>query len=146
MKTTVTPTSTLKGLITVLMFLACFLGHTQNASTGKITNNTYPETFNIPKSDVQKLLEASVNTRLSFQNNPYLNQSTVQLNTLNGDMHFVKIQLSYFSNSYLMLQVNGSYSTIVFILSEDKSVFYKGKMDPDQITMRKCAKDDIVSE
>ena len=68
------------------------------------------------------------------------------MNTKNGDMHFVKLKLTYFPKSYLLIQENGMYSTVIFIMSDDKSVFYKGKIDKEVITMRKCSEDDIVSE
>lgn len=68
------------------------------------------------------------------------------MNTLNGDIRFLRIKLDYFKNAFLMIQVNGEYSTQVFILSEDKSVFYKGTIGEKAVVMTKCSEDDIVSE
>lgn len=132
----------------LILFLCCFtlLFNAQSKSKPKTKNKPYPETFSISKIDFDKLLNESNNTTLKFPSNIYIDKSTVQMNTKNGDMHFVKLKLNYFPKSYLLIQENGTYSTIIFIMSDDKSVFYKGKLDKELISLKKCSEDDIVSE
>jgi glycogen synthase len=105
-----------------------------------------PTTFNISKTDFEGLFSKQIKETINLSSNKYLDKSSVMMNSLNGDMKFMKIKLNYFKNAFLMVQVNGIYSTQIFILSDDKSVFYKGKMDGDTIIMTKCNEDDIVSE
>lgn len=116
---------------------------TQTAKQASVKN---PTTFVISKTDFDQLFAHKGNELIASKTNKYLDKSTVQMNTVNGDTKFMKIKLAYFPKSYLMIQVNGDYSTQVFVLSDDKSVFYKGKMDKGTVTMTKCNEDDIVSE
>ncbi len=76
----------------------------------------------------------------------YLHKSTLLLNTKTGDMQLIKVKLAYFAKAYLMIQFSGTNSTQIFIVSDNKSVFYKGKQDKDVIIMTKCKEDDIVTE
>jgi hypothetical protein len=46
----------------------------------------------------------------------------------------------------MMVQVNGEYSTQIFILSDDKTIAYKGKIEREQVTLTKCRRDDILQE
>jgi hypothetical protein len=111
----------------------------------KKTKN-YPNSFTISNIELEKIMNEKLNTSLKFPSNIYLDKSILQMNSKNGDMHFVKLKLAYFTKSYLMIQENGNTSTIMFIMSEDKSVFYKGKIEKEIITFKKCSEDDIVSE
>lgn len=117
----------------------------KNASS-KFTKANHPESFTINKSDFDELFTKKANTNLDLSSNKYLDKSTIEMNTLNGDIKFLRIKLNYFSNAYLLVQVNGSYSTQVFVMSKDKSIFYKGKIEKDLVVMTKCAEDEIVSE
>lgn len=105
-----------------------------------------PASFIISKADFDQLFTKKNNDLVLTKTNKYLDKSTVLMNTLNGDTKFLKMKLSYFAKAYLMVQINGEYSTQVFILSDDKSVFYKGRIDKGIVTMTKCNEDDIVSE
>ncbi|PBQ33065.1 hypothetical protein CNR22_15190 [Sphingobacteriaceae bacterium] len=105
-----------------------------------------PASFTISKSDFELLFSKKAKDILVLKNNAFLDKSLVEINTLNGDMKFLKLKLSYFPKAYLMVQINGEYSTQIFILSDDKSVFYKGRIDKGIVTMTKCNEDDIVSE
>lgn len=112
----------------------------------KIIKTDYPETFTINKSDFDELFTKKANTNLDLGSNKYLDKSTIEMNTLNGDIKFLRIKLNYFTNAYLLVQINGVYSTQVFVMSKDKSVFYKGKIEKDLVIMTKCGEDEIVSE
>ena len=130
-------------------FLAFFIAVTIQAQTTKTSNpsdSKNPETFTITKTDFNNLFTKQVNEKVTASKNKYLDNSSVLMNTLNGDMKFMKIKLGYFKNSFLMIQVNGVYSTQIFILSDDKSVFYKGSINNGLVTMTKCDEDEIVSE
>lgn len=130
-------------------FLAFFIAVTLQAQTTKTSNpsdSKNPETFTITKTDFNNLFTKQVNEKVTASKNKYLDNSSVLMNTLNGDMKFMKIKLGYFKNSFLMIQVNGVYSTQIFILSDDKSVFYKGSINNGLVTMTKCDEDEIVSE
>jgi hypothetical protein len=105
-----------------------------------------PSSFVISKAEFEELLGMKVAQIVTAKENKYLNGSTLLMNSLNGDIRFLKIKLSYFRNAYLLVQVNGEYSTQVFVMSEDKSVFYKGRTDNGNVIMQKCNEDDIVSE
>lgn len=106
----------------------------------------YPESFVISKPVFDELFNLKIKEVLSLKENQYLDKAQVMMNTKNGDMTFLKLKLSYFPKSNLMIQVNGSYTTQIFIMSDDKSVFYKGKIEKENIVLKKCAESEIVSE
>lgn len=106
----------------------------------------YPEQFKISVAELKQWLNYESRQKILSENNPYVHQSLLELNTRTGDMQLLRIRLAYFKNSLLMIQVNGEYSTQVFITSSDKSVFYKGRIEREEITMVKCKQDDIVIE
>ena len=116
------------------------------ATTSKNTDRKCPTTFLISKSEFDNLFSHKVNETINAKTNKYLDKSNILVSTINGDMRFMKIKLNYFANAFLMIQINGSYSTQIFILSEDKSVFYKGKPDKNDFIMTKCSENEIVSE
>lgn len=132
----------------LILFLSCFLFvQTEAQNTQNKTATTdYPDSFTIRKTDLEALFAKKPRETFSSAKNKYLDQSEVMMNTLNGDMKFLKARLHYFSNAFLLIQVNGEYSTQVFILSDDKSVFYKGRPAEGDFTMNKCDEDEIVSE
>ena len=69
------------------------------------------------------------------------------VSTQNGDMKFLKLKLSYFKNAYLLIQVSGKDSKQIFLMTDDKSVFYTGRLDQkNNVLMKQCDEDDIVSE
>jgi len=107
---------------------------------------SYPERFSISQQDLQTLFQTKTGTRSTFKENRYLNNGSMELNTLNGDMHFLNYKLSFFKNARLIVQKNGEYTTQVFVTSDDKSVFYKGTFNAGQVTLVKCEEDEIVSE
>ena len=134
-------------LLSIVLFLS--FSYSVNAQKSKASApkpQKHPASFTISKADFDNLFTKKNQELVATKNNKYLDKSTVMMNTLNGDMKFMKIQLNYFQNAYLMVQVNGEYSTQIFVLSDDKSVFYKGRIDKGNVTMTKCNEDDIVSE
>lgn len=132
--------------LAVFILSASFQGLAQKSKPAAQTTRSYPATFRISKEDFDKLFSKKQKEDLELRHNKYLDKSSVLMNTVNGDTKFMKIRLSYFAHAYLMIQVNGIYSTQVFILSDDKSVFYKGQVEANSIVMTKCNEDDIVSE
>lgn len=111
-----------------------------------LVKKKYPETFIITKAEFEQLISANDKQNLRTKTNKYIDRSTVVMNKLTGDMRFVKIRLNYFPNANLTVQVNGEFSTQIFILSEDKSLSYKGKLVDGNVIMTKCDEDEIVSE
>lgn len=135
-------------LLAVVLFFSCNyeLAAQTKSSLAKKQVNKYPVTFSILKKDFDNLFNQKLNTVIKLSENKYLNNSTMQMNSLNGDIRFLRIKLNYFPRAFMLVQVNGVYSTQVFIMSEDKSVFYKGTIEKNQVLMSKCAEDEIVSE
>lgn len=136
-----------KFLALFVFFLCALTISAQTAKKANIKKSVKnPTSFTISKSDFDLLFSKKAKDVLEYKNNKFLDKSAVEMNTLNGDMKFLKLKLSYFPNAFLMAQINGEYSTQIFILSDDKSVFYKGRIDRGIVTMTKCNEDDIVSE
>ena len=117
----------------------------QKSSTGPVSKK-YPESFTISGTELQDLLSKPARTQVKNKSNKYIDDGTVVKNITSGDMHFLRVKLKYFSTAYLTVQVNGEYSTQVFILSDNKSVSYKGKIENGNVFMTKCDEDEIVSE
>lgn len=137
----------------VFIFLIGLLGLNVNAQSRKSSSNSinktgekHPNTFNITKMELGKLFSLKANDVLSYPVNKYLDKAMVLMNTKNGDIKFLKAKLKFFPKSTLLVQVNGEYTTQIFIMSEDKSVFYKAKAEKDKFVMSKCSEDEIVSE
>jgi len=131
-----------------IMISLLFPLQAQSPASGRAPEKTkkHPSTFTISKADIDKLFSFKAGEMLVSKKNKYLNRSVVVTNIQNGDTKFLRVQLSYFSSAFLSVQVNGSVSTQVFILSEDKSVSYKGKADGKNYLMSKCDQDEIISE
>ena len=104
-----------------------------------------PATFTISKTDFEFLLKQEEGSSLSVKN-PYLRNGKVIMKSRNGDITFIRVQLDYFPAAELLVQVNGEYSTQVFIMTRDKSLFYKGTVEKERVLMTKCSEDEIVSE
>lgn len=131
-------------------FLFTFLLNVQSQTAKKNTTkdkvDEYPKSFSILKNEFNSLFTYKANEVIVEKQNKYLNNSILLMNTKNGDMKFLKIKLNYFKNSFLLVQVNGEFSTQIFVMSDDKSVFYKGKIESEKILLTKCTEDEIVSE
>jgi hypothetical protein len=137
----------IKLLFAFFFVTAVLNSHAQTSRAKQVKNiKNHPTTFLITKAEFDDLFAGKINEPVRSSSNKYLNKSVLLMNTLNGDMKFLKLKLDYFKNAFLMVQVNGEYSTQIFILSEDKSVFYKGRIEKDNVLMTKCNEDDIVSE
>lgn len=125
----------------------CFQASGQKSKTSPVVApNPYPASFTIQKTELNALLKKKEKDAVVIKTNKYLNKSTVVKNVSNGDMNYFRMKLSYFKNAFLTIQVNGTSSTQVFLLSDDKSVFYKGRMDKGTVILTKCEEDEIVSE
>jgi hypothetical protein len=127
---------------------AILLPGTGNAQTdrNKVTEQKYPSSFLISKTDLQQLLSLKPHSVIDKKANKYLDGGIVMTSTKNGDMQLVRIKLAFFLKAFLNIQVNGTDSTQVFIVSDDKSVFYKGHPEKENWVMIKCEEDEIVSE
>lgn len=137
----------IKSFVTLFLIFLSAVSPAQKSRPVTENKQKNPVSFTISKADFDNLFSKKMKETIISKSNKYLDKSSVLMNSLNGDTKFMKIKLSYFTNAFLMVQVNGEYSTQIFILSDDKSVFYKGRIDDKGIvTMTKCNEDDIVSE
>ena len=133
-------------ILIVLGSSAPVFAQSKKQAKAKKTDTSYPQSFFILKSELQDLFTLKAGQLVTLAGNKYINKSSVLMNTKNGDISFLRIKLSYFKNAYLLVQVNGGYSTQYFVMSDDKSVFYKGKPVDEKIIMTRCTEDEIVSE
>lgn len=131
-------------LFLIVFTLIC--GFSAKAQSSKTAKKQYPESFTISKAEFDNLFLKKEKEVVKNKSNKYLDKSVVLKNVLNGDMKFLRLKLSYFTNAFMSIQVNGTASTQVFVLSTDKSVSYKGKMNNGSVVMTKCEEDEIVSE
>lgn len=136
----------LRSLSAIFLLLLCMTAQAQAKKNTARPGRNYPASFRIQTSELDALLSRSPNSTITSRANRYLRRGVVVANTASGDMRFLKLKLDYFKNAFLTVQVNGSFSTQVFILSTDKSVFYKGSFEDGQLVMSACHEDDIVSE
>jgi hypothetical protein len=134
-------------VLAVLFMINCMHAAAQHTTVKTaVHGNTYPTTFTIAKNDFDNLFLYKANEPVASKTNKYLDKAALLKNSSNGDMKFLKLKLDYFKHAFMLVQVNGTYSTQVFIMSDDKSVFYKGHFEKNVLIMSKCSEDDIVSE
>lgn len=131
--------------IVFALLLSVFGCRAQNLKSAD-TKKGIPETFVISKNDINNLLSHNAEDVITDSKNQYINNSQVQMVSASGDMKSMRVKMSYFSNANLFIQVNGSFSTQVFVMSEDKSFFYTGVEKDDNYVMTKCTEEDIISE
>ena len=107
-----------------------------------------PAAFTITGDEFSHLITLPSETAIDLKRNAYLHGGTVELNTLNGDMRFIRAQLLPFPEHFLIVMVNGTSSTQVFLLPKDKTktLAYKGRHEKDAVIMEKCKTEDIVTE
>jgi hypothetical protein len=133
----------------LFLFLMAVLSPANLYSQNKSTTSgeqQYPASFLISKAELQGLQALKVHTVIDNKGNRFLDGSIVVANTRNGDMQYIKIKSAFFRKGYLNIQVNGKDSTQVFVTSDDKSVFYKGRVEKENWVLIKCSEDEIVSE
>ncbi|MBX3163917.1 MAG: hypothetical protein KF900_05510 [Bacteroidetes bacterium] len=126
------------------LMLAAFGCHAQNTKTGTIKNEV-PETFTISKNDINSLLSHKADDVIA-NNNKYLDKAQVQVVSTSGDMTSMRLKMDYIANAFLFVQVNGAFSTQVFVTTSDKSVFYKSEEKNGNFVLTKCDEEDIISE
>lgn len=132
-------------VLMLLMVLFTGTSFSQNRTAKKKTS-PYPESFTISKLEYDGFFKLETNTAVNAPANKYIHKAVLELNTLNGDMRLLRLRLGYFPKGILLVQVNGTYSTQVFITTNDKKLSYKGKISPDGVTFTKCNRDDIYTE
>jgi hypothetical protein len=133
-----------------LMFVGTFAF---SQKSGKINpENNYPSQFEIKKQDIENLYKSPAGKKINSKNK-YLRNSTVLHNNQVGENIQIKLKMDYFKDSELILQKNGNNSLIIFILSNKNNLYYTNNLNGDfsfdgagNVTMKKCTKDDIVSE
>jgi hypothetical protein len=118
----------------------------QNSNQVISNSNQFPKSFIITKANFDQLFLLKKGDQVVNTTNKYLQGSSLLMNTKNGDMKFLNLKLNYFKNANLMIQVNGTASTQAFIQSADKSVFYKGRFENENLVMEKCQENEILSE
>jgi len=104
-----------------------------------------PQNITIDKAEFNRLINLSKGTSVASENK-YLNKAKVLANTSNGDMKYIRLKLAAFPQSYLSIQVNGEFSTQVFILSDNHKLSYRGQINEREVLLTKCREDEIVSE
>jgi hypothetical protein len=107
---------------------------------------SHPAEFKVARMQFDKVYTMKEGDVLAIKGSTQLDQAKALINTRNGDMQFVRLKLRGIPKAYLVVQVNGGYSTHVFILSDDHSVSYKGRITENEVQFKKCDEDEIVSE
>jgi hypothetical protein len=119
----------------------------------KITpESTFPSQFEIKKQEIENLYNTPTGKRFHSKNK-YLKNSTVLYNNQVGENIQIKLKMDYFKDTELILQKNGNTSLIIFIISDKNNLYYTNNLNGDfsvdragNVIMKKCSKDDIVSE
>ncbi len=132
--------------LTVLLFVLIGFNNSIFAQTSKTKSSKYPISFKIDKATLDQLFTYKVNDVYNSRSNKYLKGSTVLINASYLENKQLKLKLSYFKNAELYVQINGKDSQILYILSNDNSVFYNSKTTDKGYTLTQCQKDDIFSE
>jgi hypothetical protein len=101
--------------------------------------------FSIPRVEFDKLYSMRDGEAVSSPSTR-LHKGTVLINTRNGDMQFIRVQLASIPGAYMVVQVNGEYTTQTFVLSDNHSISYKGWIGEREVRFTKCDEDEIVSE
>lgn len=125
----------------LLLFLLAF-SISGKAQAKRNNGNKPPESFEISNAEFDKLLNSKQGTRYKSKN-IILNKAQLSLNNKVIENQQVKLKLSYLKNAHLIIQLNGNDSKLIFIISDDDSVFYNGTFSEKNITMTKCQKDDL---
>lgn len=114
--------------------------------------SNFPSQFEIKKQDIEILYKTPTGKKI-YTKNKYLKNSTVLFNHQVGENIQIKLKMDYFKDSELLLQKNGNTSLIIFIMSDKNNLYYTNNLNGNfsvdrtgNVTMKKCAKDDIVSE
>lgn len=109
----------------------------------------YPDTITVPWQELSDLFHYGKGEIITHSSK-YLHNGQVLLNTTDKDPHgkdkLMRIQLAYFPGAFLWVQVNGNYSTQVFILSEKPAWSYKSHFSANKVVLVKCRKESIISE
>lgn len=136
----------MKTLSMKILLLTCFICANNISFAQDLEKRQIPDSISISKNDFENLFKYKANTIVKSNTNSYLNNAVVLLNNKFGSNKQLKLKLENFPTSYLIVQVNGDDSILIFIISDDKSVFYKNKNYADKFVLVKCAEDDIISE
>jgi hypothetical protein len=131
----------------VILFAAVLslgLAAQKTASYSKVQRN--PENFVISHTAIAELLRMKEGEKVNMPANGYINKSQVVKKTATGDMQYLRLKLNYFRTGWLSIQVNGEFTTQIFLMTDDKSVFYKGKKEKDGYRMVKCKEYEIYQE
>lgn len=136
----------MKHLLHVMALVLVFASVQSVSAQTKKTQSKNPSSFIIDKLSLDQLFTSKVNDVVKDKNNKYMNGAKVLINSSYKENKQLKLKLSYFKNAELLVQINGKDSKIIYISSNDNSVFYNGKETEKGFTMTLCQKDDVVSE
>lgn len=136
----------MKTILSKLTFLVVFIGYANIVSAQMPTNRLVPDSISISKTAFDNLFNYKENDTIRKCSNAYLNDAVVLLNRKFEENRQLKLKLDYFTKSYLIVQVNGDDSILIFIISDDKSIFYKNNIYANKFVLVKCSEDDIISE
>jgi hypothetical protein len=101
--------------------------------------------FTLPRAEFDKLYAMETGQAI-VSPATRLHKGKIMLNTKNGDMQFVRVKLASIPHAYLVVQVNGVYTTQTFVLSDNHSISYKGSIGEREVRYTRCDEDEIVSE
>lgn len=138
----------IRSMMTLILIAVCSALSAQNPKhiMKLAESRTYPASFSIQKNEFDDLFLYNADDEIASRTNNYLNKATLLTNTKKGDQVSLKIKLGYFKNALFLVQVKGLYSTRVFITSEDKTIFYKGRFEKNELIMDRCSESDIALE
>ena len=138
----------IRSMAAIIVIAVCSALSAQNANnTMKFAESrNYPASFSIQKNEFDDLFLYNPNDEIASRANNYLDRAMLLTNARKGDKVILKIKLDYFKNALFLVEVNGLYYTQVFITSEDKHIFYKGRFEKNELIMDKCSESDIAFE
>lgn len=139
----------MKKILLKLLMLFFVFGNNHQLNAQKklsVSSPKYPTNFSISNNELDALLKLKKGSTFKSKQNVYLNNSQVILSSAYKENKQLKLKLSYFKNAELFVQINGTNSKIIYILTSDDSVFYNSKIEGDKIVLTQCHKDDILSE
>lgn len=116
------------------------------------TKNNYPEQFEIKKQEIENLCNVSLGEKITTNNLFLKNSRVLYKNKVNENIQ-LKLKLDYIKGAELILQKNGNSSLIIFIVDDKNNIYYTNNLNGEflidkwgNVIIKKCSKDDIVSE
>ncbi len=110
------------------------------------SNVRMKDSISISKFDFEKMFKCKIGDIFLSETTELINESVVLINNEIGENKQLKLKLKNNSNVFLIIQVNGKDSIQLFVISDNKLIFYKNNHFKNSLTLVKCEEDDIISE